>query len=367
MPDEHGTIHMREALDLARLGKGRVEPNPMVGCVIARGGSVVGRGWHRAFGGDHAEVEALTDAGPRAEGADVFVTLEPCAHHGKTPPCVDALIRAKVGRVFAAMADAFPQTSGLGPARLSEAGIPYHVGLLDAEARDLNAPYLKLVTRGESYIIAKWAMSLDGRIATRTGESRWISGEESRRLVHEMRNVVDAVVVGLGTVLRDDPALTCRLPGGRNPVRIVVDSACRISQDANLVRTARETRTIIAATDAAPEASVRAIEAAGCEIMRLPSRGGRVSLAGLAAETGRMRMTNLLVEGGGEVLASAFEEGIVDEVRVFVAPVIIGGSGAPSPVGGAGAESLAQAQRLGRVTARAVGVDVLIEGKVGPR
>ncbi|NQT19412.1 MAG: bifunctional diaminohydroxyphosphoribosylaminopyrimidine deaminase/5-amino-6-(5-phosphoribosylamino)uracil reductase RibD [Planctomycetes bacterium] len=354
---------MREALELARRGRGRVEPNPMVGCVIAKNGAVVGRGRHRSFGGDHAEVEALRDAGADAAGADVYVTLEPCAHHGKTPPCTDALIRADVKRVIMAMSDPFPQTGGIGPKKLADAGIEVETGLLEHDARELNASYLKLVTCGRSYVIAKWAMSLDGKIATRTGDSRWISGEESRKLVHEIRNEVDAIMVGVGTVLHDDPQLTCRIPGGRNPRRIIVDGPAETPPASQLVRTAREVETIIATTEAAPAERTDPLAEAGCEIIRLPAKDGLISVADLLAETARRRFTNILVEGGGGLLASMFEEDVVDEVRVFVAPVIIGGAGARAPVAGCGVEKLCNALRLRTVTTRRVGDDTLIVGR----
>ena len=354
---------MREALGLARRGRGRVEPNPMVGCVIVKHGAVVGRGRHRSFGGDHAEVEALRDAGADAEGADVYVTLEPCAHHGKTPPCTDALIRAKVKRVVMAMGDPFPQTSGTGPKRLAEAGTEIEAGLLEQDARQLNAPYLKLVTREQSYLIAKWAMSLDGKIATRTGDSRWISGEESRRLVHEMRNEVDAIMVGAGTVLHDDPQLTCRIPGGRNPRRIIVDGPAETPPASQVVRTAHDIETIIATTETAPAERTDPLAEAGCDIMRLPAKNGLISVADLLTQTARRRLTNILVEGGGGLLTSIFEEDVADEVRVFIAPVIIGGAGARAPVAGWGVENISDALRLRSVTTRQVGDDTLIIGR----
>jgi len=354
---------MHEALELARQGRGRVEPNPMVGCVIVKDGRVVGRGYHRSFGGDHAEVEALRDAGDDARGADVYVTLEPCAHHGKTPPCTDALIRAEVKRVIIAMSDPFPEASGAGPKKLTEAGIEVEAGLLEEDARELNAPYVKFITRKQSYVIAKWAMSLDGKIATRTGDSRWISGEESRRLVHQMRNKVDAVMVGLGTVLKDDPQLTCRIPGGRNPRRIIVDGPAATPLTSQVVRSAREIETIIVTAESAPAERVQPLEEAGCGIIKLPAKNDRIRIADLLAETARRCLTNILVEGGAELLAAVFGERAVDEVRVFVAPVIIGGAGAYTPVAGPGVDEISQALRLRSVTSWRVGEDVLIEGR----
>jgi len=360
-PREH---YMRLALDLARRGKGRVEPNPMVGCVIVKDGRIIGRGRHEFYGGPHAEINALKEAGASAEGADVFVTLEPCAHYGKTPPCTDALIRAKVARVIVAMADPFPQTAGIGPRRLRGAGIPVETGLLEHEARELNAPYLKMVTRKQSYVIAKWAMSLDGKIATRTGDSRWISGEESRRLVHRFRNEVDAVMVGVGTVLQDDPQLTCRIDGGRNPRRIIVDAQAMTPIASRVVATAPEVETIIATPQDAPPERVEALAAAGCTIIPLPARNGRLRISDLLAATAERKITNIMVEGGAGLLASVFEERAADEVRVFVAPIFIGGKDAPSPLAGYGVERIAECLRLRTVQSRRIGEDTLIEGRL---
>lgn len=355
---------MRLALDLASKGRGRVEPNPMVGCVIVKDGNVAGRGWHEFYGGPHAEVNALADAGAAAEGADVFVTLEPCAHFGKTPPCTDALIRAKVRRVIMAMADPFPQTSGVGPRRLSEAGIAVETGLLEQEARELNAPYLKMIERKQSYLIAKWAMSLDGKIATRTGDSQWISAEESRRIVHQWRSEVDAVMVGLGTLLHDDPELTCRIDGGRSPRRIVVDTHAATPLASRIVATARQVETIIAAADDAPPERVGALQDAGCTVIPLPSSSGRIAMADLLTAAAERRITNIMVEGGGGLLASIFEQRAADEVRVFVAPVFIGGESAPTPLEGCGADCIAQCLRLRTMHSRRIGTDVLIEGRL---
>jgi len=367
---------MQEALGLAARGRGRVEPNPMVGCVLVKAGEVVGRGWHRVFGGPHAEVNALADAGPAAEGTDAYVTLEPCAHWGKTPPCVDALIRARVRRVFAAIEDPFPQTAGLGPCKLREAGIDIEFGLLASAARELNAPYLKLLATGRSYVIAKWAQTADARLAC--PGRRWISCDESRRLVHQMRNEVDAIMIGIGTVLADDPLLTCRLASeapaaagtadrsdqsdrsdanGRNPRRIIIDSTARTPLASRIVQTAREVPTIIAATGAAPSERIRALQAAGCEIIVLPAENGRVSLPALFAETGRRRYTNILLEGGAQLLAAALDQRMVDEVRVFSAPFNASDDSAPhAPAGPASAQAVAR---------RTIGQDVYTIARCG--
>ena len=356
--------YMQIALDLAARGRGRVEPNPMVGAVVVTDGRIAGRGWHKQFGGPHAEVSALHDAGPAGSGATIYVTLEPCCHHGKTPPCSDAVIAAGIKRAVVAMVDPFPDVAGRGLEQLRQAGLEVEAGVLEARARQLNAPFVKLVTAGRPYVIVKWAMSLDGKIATRTGDSQWISSEPSRQRVHELRNVVDAVMIGVGTALADDPQLTCRIEGGRNPRRIVVDSSARTSVGSKLVQTAREVETIIAATGDAPTERVEALEGAGCEVLLLPPRDGRVDLAALMDELGRRKLTNVLVEGGGELLGGIIRQDLADRAMVFVAPKVIGGREAPGPVGEEGVASLAEALSLEQVHVEHIGPDLLVEGEL---
>src|ERR1043165_4425203 len=240
---------MLRAIDLARRGQGHVEPNPMVGCVIVQGEEVVGEGWHKLFGSPHAEVHALNAAGERARGATMYVTLEPCCHQGKTPPCTDAIVAAGISRVVAAIEDSFPQVAGRGAAILREAGIAVEFGACAAEARRQNAPYLHLLRTGQPYVHAKWAMSLDGKIATRTGASRWISNKASQQRTHLLRGRMDAIIVGIGTALADDPLLTARPPGPRAPCRVVLDSRARLPLMSQLVRTAREVPTLVVATE----------------------------------------------------------------------------------------------------------------------
>ncbi len=261
---------MRRALDLAASGQGFVEPNPMVGCVIARGAEIIGEGWHRRFGGDHAEVEALRLAGSRAAGATLYVTLEPCCHTGKTPPCTEAILAAGIRRVVAAMADPFPQVAGGGAAALQAAGVAVELGLLADQARQLNAPYLKLLEHGVPWIIAKWAMTLDGKIATRTGQSRWISGSKSRQLVHALRGRMDAVVVGRGTAAADDPLLTARPAGPRTPMRVVLDTRASLPSESQLVRTAGQAPLLVAVGSEAEAADCRRLQEAGCEVLVCP-------------------------------------------------------------------------------------------------
>ncbi len=330
---ELDAMFMARALELAIRGQGHVEPNPMVGCVIARDGTVVGEGWHRKFGGPHAEVEALKIAGSRAKGATAYVTLEPCCHHGKTPPCTQALIAAGIERVVCGQCDPFPEVSGQGIATLQAAGVAAEVGLMEAEARRLNAPYLKLVATGRPWIIAKWAMTLDGKIATATGDSKWISGEASRAIVHQLRGQVDGIMIGHGTAKADDPLLTARPAGLRVATRIVVDSRAGLSPNSQLVRTAREAPVLIATTAAAPQHNIDQLTAAGCEILPLPLGEGRdegaaVSVLALLDELGRRRMTNILIEGGSKLLGALFDAGAIDEVHVFIAFKLIGGAAA---------------------------------------
>ncbi len=342
--------HMSRALEIAAQGRGRVEPNPMVGCVIARGAEIVGEGYHQQYGGPHAEIEALRVAGPRAKGAVMYVTLEPCCHHGKTPPCTEAVIAAGIARVVAAMRDPFVEVSGKGLEALRRAGIEVHCGLMEEEARELNAPYLKLLSTGRPWVIAKWAMTLDGKIATVTKESRWISGAESRARAHALRGRVDAVVVGIGTVLADDPLLTARPPGLRTPLRIVLDSHAQTPKHSQLVRTARESPVLIAVAEEAAESDRKALQAAGCEVFVCAGSDCAQRLDTLLAELGRRRMTNVLIEGGSRALGAVFDAAMVDEVHVFVAAKLLGGQAAPSPIAGQGISRIGDARQV-RITA----------------
>lgn len=352
---------MARALELAERGRGWVEPNPMVGAIVVRDGRILGEGFHERFGGPHAEPNAIAAAGPACRGATLYVTLEPCTHFGKTPPCVPAIIAAGFARVIAAMVDPDPRNQGRGIEELRKAGIQVELGLLEAEARRLNAPFIKLTTRGLPFVTAKWAMSLDGKTATRTGQSRWISSAPSRQLVHTMRGQVDAILVGLGTVLADDPELTARPPGPRLATRVVADSQARIPLESRLVRTARQAPLIVATTGDAPAERRQSLAAAGAEVLALPAESGRLSLPALMAELGRRQMTNVLLEGGGELCATALAAGLVDKVLAFIAPRIIGGRDAPGPVAGEGIPELAQAIAPKHCTVRTVGDDALIE------
>lgn len=369
---------MRQALALARRGEGWVEPNPMVGCVIARDAEAVGVGWHQRYGGPHAEVEALAVAGERARGATMYVTLEPCCHQGKTPPCTQAIIAAGVSHVVLAVADPFPQVSGGGIQQLRAAGIEVTTGVCEAGARCVLAPYLMLTEHGRPWVIAKWAMTLDGRIATRTGDSKWISSAESRQLVHQLRGRVDGIVVGRGTAEADDPQLLARredagLPATsadqndwppRRAVRIILDSQGSLSLTSHLVRSAGQAPVLVATAPTAPPDRLSHLKAAGCEVLTIAGDSLANRVQNLLAELGRRRMTNLLVEGGSQVLGSFWQPGLVDEVHVFIAPRILGSGEAPGPFAGAGPEQIHQALGLANVAWRQAGGDFYVSGRV---
>ncbi len=362
--DEIDRMHMRRALELAENGRGTVEPNPMVGCVIARRAEVVGEGWHRRFGEEHAEIEALKIAGPRAEGATMYVTLEPCCHQGKTPPCTKAIVKAGIARVVIAMRDPFPRVSGGGIRELEEAGITLDIGIAEDESRRLNAPYLKLVEKGRPWCIAKWAMTLDGKTATETGSSKWISNEESRRIVHELRGRVDAIVVGGETARRDDPLLTVRPPGKRVPLRVVFDSRARLSSKSRLVQTAGEVPVLVVTGPAAPEVDRARLQAAGCEVLRCDPEESSTRVEILLDELGKRRFTNILIEGGGRLAGTFFATGEINEIHAFIAPKLVSGVGAPIPLTGLGILNMEDAIILGDVQCRFVSGDVYVSGVV---
>ncbi len=342
---------MRRALELACQGQGRVEPNPMVGCVLVQNDQVVGEGFHRQFGGPHAEIEALRSAGNRAGaatlGATAYVTLEPCSHYGKTPPCCEAIVAAGIRRVVVAMRDPNPAVNGRGIDFLRRNGIEVTENILEREARDLLAPYLTLLEKQRPWIIAKWAMTLDGRTASRTGDSRWISGEQSRLIVHRLRGRVDAILVGTGTLRTDDPSLTVRLPAGeeqaRTPLRVALDGRAEISMQSRLVKTANETPVLIVVGDEAEPEKIEQLRRAGCEVLQVHSEPGterdmvfRQRLERLLRTLAEREMTNLLVEGGSQVFGLLFDLRLIDEVHAFIAPKLIGGSQAVPVIAGRG-------------------------------
>lgn len=352
---------MRRALELAARGRGFVEPNPLVGAVVLDAdGNLVGEGFHERYGGPHAEVHAFAAAGERARGGTLMVTLEPCCHWGKTPPCTDAVLRSGVRRVVAAMADPFPKVDGGGVRLLREAGIDVTVGVGEADARRLNAPYLKLVQTGRPWVHLKWAMTLDGKLATATGDSKWISGEASRRAVHELRGRVDAVLVGRGTVVADDPLLTARPPGPRTPARVVLSASGDLPDRCRLRATAGEVPVVVY-TAAGHEGKLAGWAADGAEVVPLPPTGSGLSIDAILTDLGRRRFTHVLVEGGAGVHGAFLDARAADELHVYVAPKVAGGAG-PSPAGGAGATTMADAAGLAAFTAAPSGEDVYLHG-----
>jgi len=393
-------FYMRRALKLAARGLGAVEPNPMVGCVIVRDpktadcakiapdcanadsvcadcsdfadetaeARIVGEGWHQRFGGPHAEVNALAAAGDAARGATMYVTLEPCSHFGKTPPCCDAIIAAGIRRVVVATRDPFPKVDGSGIEKLEAAGIEVKVGVLESKARELNAPYWTRLTKKRPWIIGKWAMTLDGKIATRVGSSYWISSDESRLLVHRLRSRVDAILIGSRTAMEDDPKLTVRLPEGetplRTPTRVVFDSGGTLSAFSELALTARDVPLLLVFGPEAPVEKKVFWESKGAEVLVIdaPTREQRLIL--LMEELTERGMTNVLVEGGGELLGRLFDLEMIDEVKVFVAPKIVGGKEAVVPVGGGGRELMRKAATLKNRKTEIVGPDILISGAI---
>jgi diaminohydroxyphosphoribosylaminopyrimidine deaminase/5-amino-6-(5-phosphoribosylamino)uracil reductase len=345
---------MRRALALAARGRGRTSPNPMVGCVIVRRGRVLATGYHRRAGGDHAELAALRKLGLRARGATVYVTLEPCNHVGRTGPCSEALIAAGVARVVCGMPDPNRVAAG-GARRLRAAGIEVTVGVLEEACRALNAAWLTFVATGRPRVTLKAAVTLDGRLAARGGDSRWVSGEASRREAHRMRAAADAILVGAGTIAHDDPQLTVRLPGRgrRDPLRVILDG--RLTTPAN----ARALPALIVTALGAPARPQ--LTAAGAEIVELPAERGRVAMGALLDALGRRSIVSLLVEGGGDVHGQLIAAGLVDEVALFVAPKLIGSGGVPL-IAVDGPDRMAEAWQLERVTTRRLGDDILIHG-----
>ena len=356
MTDE---IFMAEALKIARNAVGRTSPNPLVGAVIVKGGRIIAEGWHRKAGTPHAEIHALNMAGELAEGATLYVTLEPCSHFGRTPPCANKIVDAKISRVVIAMTDPNPLVAGRGIEILKAAGISVDVGILESDARRLNEVFLKYITKKIPFVTAKFASTLDGKIATSTGDSQWISCGESREFTHRLRDISDAIMVGIGTVLADNPSLTARIPNGKNPARIIVDSNARTPLDAKIL-TDGLAPTIIAVSESAPAEKITALKNLGAEIIVAGST--EVDLRILLRELGRREITSILLEGGGTLNFSMIRAGLVDKIYAFIAPKILGGKNALTPVEGAGFEKIADAAELENLTAEKIGADILLSG-----
>lgn len=356
--------YIQHALNLAVKALGRTNPNPVVGAVLVKDGCIVGEGYHKQAGTPHAEIHALNAAGENAQGATLYVTLEPCSHYGKTPPCAEAVARAGIKRVVAAMLDPNPKVAGRGIEILQKAGISTRVGVLEASARRINEVFCKYITTGMPFVTLKTAMSLDGKIATRSGHSQWITNESSRKYVHQLRNIYDAVLVGTGTVIKDNPRLNTRLDDEkkRDPIRIIIDGNLDISVDSNIVQTSLEQRTIVFTSAVSPNRKADILQKFGMEIIRMDEKPEQLPIKNILEILGQMEICSLLIEGGGEINGYMLENDLVDKVHWFVAPKIIGGRNAPSPVGGMGVNVMEQARELKDMEITKFGQDIMITG-----
>ncbi len=358
---------MQLALQHARRGEGYVEPNPMVGAVVASAdGAVISTGHHQRFGEPHAEINAIQAAGMATVGNDLYVTLEPCSHFGKTPPCADAVIKAGFRRVFVGCQDPAPHVAGQGIQRLRDAGLEVTVGVCGSESRRLIAPFEMLMLQRRPWVHAKWAMTLDGRIASRTGHSKWISSDASRAHVHQLRGRMDAIITGAGTVRSDDPLLTARPAGPRTPLRVVIDAdGTSLHADTNLVRSLSQGPVLVCVADDAATDDVRRLKSMGVEVMAFAvSVPRRIDLREVMAELGRRGCTNVLTEAGSGILGSLFDSSLIDEVHIFIGPRLIGGATARGPVGGLGLESIPAIPNVTHIRQTSIGDDMLIEGDV---
>lgn len=356
--------YMQRALYLAQKAKGQTSPNPLVGSVIVKAGEIVGEGYHRKAGEPHAEILALNEAGEKANGATLYCNLEPCRHYGRTPPCCQAIINSKIKEVVIAVQDPNPLTVGEGIELLKGHGIAVTVGILEEEARRVNEVFFKYITTSTPFVVMKIATSLDGKIATYTGDSRWISSETSRTYVHQWRSELDAVMVGVNSVIKDDPLLTTRLVIGRNPKRIVVDSHLRIPTDSKVLTTLDEAPTIVATTTQVSPRKISSLESLGAEVLVVPEIDGLVSMKHLMQELGKKEITSVLLEGGSSLIASALHEGVVDKAYFFLAPKLIGGKKAPGAIGGQGVQLVSEAVALSDLCFENIDSDILISGYI---
>lgn len=356
--------YMQRALGLAEKARGRTNPNPLVGAVLVKDGRIIGEGYHKKAGTPHAEVNALNEAGEQARDSVLYVTLEPCSHFGRTPPCADAVVRAGVKRVVVAILDPNPRVAGRGIEILTHSGVETSVGVLENEARRLNEVFFKYIKTGLPFVTLKTAMSLDGKIATRTGSSQWITNEISREYVHQLRNTYDAILVGIGTVLKDNPRLNTRLniKDRRDPVRVVVDGNLDIPGDSNIVQTARKQRTIVFTSAVSSDEKLQVLKKSGIEIIRMNAQTEELPIEKVLEVLGQMEICSLLVEGGGEINGYMLQNGLVDKVHWFIAPKIVGGRNAPSPIGGTGIEVMDQARELRDIEITRFDNDLMITG-----
>ncbi len=362
MQNQSDQNYMLHALELAKNGAGRVNPNPMVGCVIVKDGHIIGEGWHEKCGGLHAERNAFKSLADDASGATLYVTLEPCCHWGRTPPCTDAIIEHKIRRVVVGCTDPNPLVSGKGTGLLRDAGIEVVTGVCEEECLRLNQVFFHYITHKTPFVVLKYAMTLDGKIAAYTGDSKWVTGEAARTHVHHTRNWLSGIMVGIGTVLADNPLLTCRIEGGRNPVRIVCDSHARTPMDSQLVRTAKDVKTLIAVTE--ENDRTEALRDAGVHILPCAEKKGHVDLNDLMSQLGAQEIDSVLLEGGSSLAFSALESGIVNKVQAYIAPKLIGGISAKTPVGGTGFHHMSDSLTLSHLTITPLDGDFLLEGDI---
>lgn len=358
---------MKRAIELAERGLGFVNPNPMVGAVLVKDERVIGEGYHEQYGGPHAEVNAINNATENVAGATMYVTLEPCSHYGKTPPCVNAILEHQIKKVVIGMTDPNPLVAGRGIELLKAKGVEVVTGVLREEATKLNEIFIKYITTEFPFVIMKFAMTLDGKIATVTGDSKWITSELSRKFVHDLRHQVACIMVGIGTVEKDNPYLTVRNTIGRDPVRIIVDTKARISLEANVLNLDSTVKTIIATTKLATTDKLKAIQEKGADIIMTPLKNNQVDLTFLMKEIKKLGLDSVLLEGGSSLNYSALEEKLIDKVLAFIAPKMLGGSSAKTPVGGQGIMTMDQAFKLEQLEILKLGDDLMITGTVGGR
>jgi len=364
LKDSQKIIFMARALKLAEKASGKTSPNPMVGAVIVKNGKIVGEGYHKRAGKAHAEIEAIKKAGQNTRGAEMFVNLEPCCHHGKTAPCVDAILLAGIKKVYVGMTDPNKLVYRKGIGVLRKGGVEVEVGILKNKCELLNESFVKFIRTGNPFVIMKSGISLDGKIATNLGESQWITCEKSRKLVHEMRGKVDAILVGSGTVIKDDPKLTVRLNrrGFKNPIRVILDRRSRIAINSKVFENADRNKVIYVTSPKLSKEKEKRLRDIGVDILVLENKRKRIKLETLLKELGKRDIVNVLIEGGSELNASALKENIVDKAILFVAPIIIGGNKAPGFIGGDGTLKLKDVVRLKNIESKKVGDDLMIEG-----
>lgn len=356
---------MEQAIELAKKGEGFVSPNPLVGAVIVKDGRVIGSGYHERYGSLHAERNALAACSESPEGADMYVTLEPCCHHGKTPPCTDAIIESGIRRVFIGMTDPNPKVGGQGIQLLEEAGIIIEIGVMEEKCIALNPIFLHYIRYKTPYVAMKFAMTLDGKIATAAGASRWITGESARAHVHQLRHRYSAIMVGIGTVIADDPMLDCRMSGGKNPVRIICDSYLRIPENSQILKTAREIPTWVL-TQSKEQRRINGLIMQGCKVIHITPLSGKeeIDLKTAMVILGKAGIDSILLEGGSRMNFSALESGIVQKIHAYIAPKIFGGQTAMTPVGGRGIGEITDAFQLKRETITILDEDILLEYEV---